>query len=407
MSERSLLASIQKNGPDFTTYGCEITVAVLNASIPSRSNVYTIPLMYVNVAIDISVRTYRDPQIPPDLKPTKVESKPDGLEVLWPTSLPHTSFYPWSWLRQHSYDPPLRQHEKSSEKILWGSKIQQSPPTVSYEEVMASDDKGLFKWLSNVDKFGFSFVSGVPVTLEATEELSMRIGLIRETHYGKLWDFTADLAKGDTAYTTLALGAHTDNTYFTDPCGLQLFHLLSHTEGSGGSTLLVDGFYVASILKELHPTVYDTLSRIGVPAHAAGEPGSIYTPTPRNAYPVLRHHQDELAQIRWNNDDRSVMDHLSASEVEEWYQAVRLWHKFLTSADSEYWVQLSPVVDNHRVLHGRSAFTGKRRMCGAYIGVDEYRSKFTVLSEKFASRPASPETSDASVRETGVWNHYL
>ncbi len=38
--------------------------------------------MYVNVAIDISVRTYRDPQIPPDLKPTKVESKPDGLEVL-------------------------------------------------------------------------------------------------------------------------------------------------------------------------------------------------------------------------------------------------------------------------------------------------------------------------------------
>ncbi len=46
-------------------------------------------------------------------------------------------------------------------------------------------------------------------------------------------------------------------------------------------------------------------------------------------------------------------------------------------------------------------------MCGAYIGVDEYRSKFTVLSEKFASRPASPETSDASVRETGVWNHYL
>ncbi|PSS05511.1 hypothetical protein PHLCEN_2v3793, partial [Hermanssonia centrifuga] len=207
---------------------------------------------------------------------------------------------------------------------------------------MASDDKGLFKWLSNVDKFGFSFVSGVPVTLEATEELSMRIGFIRETHYGKLWDFTADLAKGDTAYTTLALGAHTDNTYFTDPCGLQLFHLLSHTEGSGGSTLLVDGFYVASILKELHPTVYDTLSRIGVPAHAAGEPGSIYTPTPRNAYPVLRHHHDELAQIRWNNDDRSVMDHLSASEVEEWYHAVRLWHKFLTSADSEYWVQLSP-----------------------------------------------------------------
>lgn len=31
---------------------------------------------------------------------------------------------------------------------------------------------------------------------------------------GAFWDFTSDLAKGDTAYTTLALGAHTDNTYF-------------------------------------------------------------------------------------------------------------------------------------------------------------------------------------------------
>jgi hypothetical protein len=31
---------------------------------------------------------------------------------------------------------------------------------------------------------------------------------------GTFWDFTSDLAKGDTAYTTLALAAHTDTTYF-------------------------------------------------------------------------------------------------------------------------------------------------------------------------------------------------
>ena len=30
-------------------------------------------------------------------------------------------------------------------------------------------------------KFGFSFVTGVPATPEATEELSTRIGFIRET----------------------------------------------------------------------------------------------------------------------------------------------------------------------------------------------------------------------------------
>lgn len=156
---------------------------------------------------------------------------------------------------------------------------------------------------------------------------------------GKFWDFTSDLSKGDTAYTTLALGAHTDNTYFTDPCGLQLFHLLEHSGGKGGATLLVDGFYVASILKELHPDAYDILSRISVPAHAAGESTSLY----RASHPILSHdpHTQELAQVRWNNDDRSVMSHLDPGVVEDWYNAIRLWNQCLTSPDSEYWVQLT------------------------------------------------------------------
>ncbi|GJE96209.1 trimethyllysine dioxygenase [Phanerochaete sordida] len=352
--------------------------------------------------------------IPPDIKPVKVESTAEGLEVHWPSSVSHTSLYPWDWLRQHSYDPPLQTHDSSSDHshILWGSKIQQAPPTVSYEEVMSPDERGLYKWLTNVDKFGFSFVSGVPATTEATEELSTRIGFIRETHYGKFWDFTADLTRGDTAYTNMALGAHTDNTYFTDPCGLQLFHLLEHSEGTGGATLLVDGFYVASILQELYPAAYATLARIGVPAHAAGEPGTLYTPFPTTAYPVLREHGGALVQVRWNNDDRSTMHHLSAAEMGEWYDAARLWHKLLTSADSEYWVQLAPgtavVVNNHRVLHGRSAFTGRRRMCGAYIGGDEYRSRLAVLTEKFAGQdPAAHPAAVLPPKERSVWSPLL
>ncbi len=203
------------------------------------------------------------------------------------------------------------------------------------------------------------------------------------------------------------MGAHTDNTYYTDPCGLQLFHLLQHTEGTGGATLLVDGFYVASILKELYPDAYSLLSRVPVPAHAAGEDTSLYRAAPFSGYPVLTHDSftNELTQVRWNNDDRSVMNHLDPLLVEDWYEAIRMWHKCLTSPDSEYWVQLAPgtavgehrrrtrwddteamlVVNNHRVLHGRSAFDGKRRMCGAYIGIDEYNSKLSVLKEKFSA----------------------
>ncbi|KAG9314929.1 Trimethyllysine dioxygenase [Chiua virens] len=329
-------------------------------------------------------------EIPPNIKPHHVQASTEGLEVIWPASGTeyHSSFYPWSWLKAHTYDPPQKSGSIFGEKALWGANISKSPPTVSYTEAMDESDQGLYKWLSNIDQFGFCLVSGVPATPEGTEELAKRIGFIRETQYGKFWEFTADLSKGDTAYTTMALGAHTDNTYFTDPCGLQLFHLLSHTEGSGGATLLVDGFYVASLLKELYPDAYKLLSRIPVPAHAAGEVTALYQPSPPHGYPPLRHDEasGELVQVRWNNDDRSVMDHLDAELVESWYDAIRKLHKLLTSADSEFWVQLTPgvvlSVDNHRVLHGRSAFDGKRRVCGAYIGVDEYRSRLAVLKEE-------------------------
>ena len=65
----------------------------------------------------------------------------------------------------------------------------------------------------------------------------------------------------------------------------------------------------------------------------------------------------------------------------------------------------SLVVDNHRVLHGRSAFDGKRRMCGAYIGMDEYRSKLAVLTETFSPDPVTQDTAAVSrVNGRSVWH---
>ncbi|KAI6154708.1 Trimethyllysine dioxygenase [Pisolithus tinctorius] len=353
-------------------------------------------------------------QIPRDIKPTNLHASTGGLEIIWssPSTEHHSSFYPWSWLREHTYDPPQRLKHQANERVLWGTKIARSPPTITFEEAIAKGDAGLYKWLSTIDRFGFCFVSGVPPTAEATERLCERIGFIRETQYGKFWEFTADLAKGDTAYTNMALGAHTDTTYFTDPCGVQLFHLLSHTDGSGGTTLLVDGFYVASLLKELHPDHHDILSRVPIPAHASGELTALYRPSPTSGYPTLQYDviTKELIQVRWNNDDRSVMSHLSPEVVEKWYDAIRAWHTLLVSPDSEYWVQLVPgtvlSINNHRVLHGRSKFDGKRRVCGAYIGMDEYRSRLAVLRRKF-----DPRFQDFDVQAAqggpNVWNSVL
>ncbi|KAG6907445.1 hypothetical protein DXG01_008873 [Tephrocybe rancida] len=107
----------------------------------------------------------------------------------------------------------------------------------------------------------------------------------------------------------------------TDPCSLQLFHLLSHTEGSGGASFLVDGFYAASVLKDVHPEACEVLPKVHVPAHPAGEPSVTYRPNPPTGYPVLGHDPvtGELSQVWWNNDDRSAMNHLDPRLVDEWF----------------------------------------------------------------------------------------
>ncbi|KAH7341397.1 hypothetical protein B0J17DRAFT_646369 [Rhizoctonia solani] len=323
-------------------------------------------------------------EIPSDVQPVKVETRPTGLEVTWSESPRHVSTYPWEWLSRSSYDPPMKHSMSlsSSRKTLWSSGIQHSPPTVLYEEVMR-DDVGVYKWLKKIDEFGFCFISSVPPNPQDTEALTRRIAFIRDTKYGGFWDFTSDLKHGDTAYTNLALGAHTDTTYLSDPCGLQLFHLLSH-EGTGGKTLLVDGFYAAAKLREKYPSHYELLTEVKISAHAAGDADSLYIPD--EPFSILKKDlHGDLVRVRYNNDDRSALKYIDPVLVDDWYDALRSWNRCLTSPDAELWVQLTAgtaiVVDNHRVLHGRSAFTGKRRMCGAYVGADEWKSRLRVLSQ--------------------------
>lgn len=148
----------------------------------------------------------------------------------------------------------------------------------------------------------------------------------------------------------------------------------------------MDGFHAAETLKKESPEDFETLRKIKLPWHASGNQGVAIAPD--MAYPVIETNGGNLHRIRWNNDDRGVVP--PDVDVDAWYRAARKWDEILRSKESEYWFQLEPgrvlskcaeinriefrmdaklfptVFDNWRVLHGRSAFEGLRRICGAY-----------------------------------------
>ncbi|CAF0928426.1 unnamed protein product [Adineta ricciae] len=319
--------------------------------------------------------------IPQDIKSTAIEQSEQGLTIHWnhPT---HTSFYEWSWLHRHSYNPRL-QTTLLPQKELWNYDIQHNLPTVEYQAVMNSDD-GVAEWTSKIYRYGFCFVDGVPASSEETEKLLSRIAFIRTTHFGGFWNFTSNLAKADLAYTTAAIEAHTDTSYFTDPVGLQMLHLLKF-DGEGGKTLLIDGFRAAQILREEDPAAYKILSTVRVPSHTVGDEDTFIQPTTPS--PILGHNisTGQLEQIRWNNGHRSVADQWdNPDNVTGFYDAMRKWNEILTRKDSELWIQLQPgrplIFDNWRTLHGRSAFSGCRQMCGGYINRDDYMSRLRLTN---------------------------
>lgn len=157
---------------------------------------------------------------------------------------------------------------------------------------------------------------------------------------GGFWDFTADLTFKDTAYTNEFLGAHTDNTYFTDPARLQLFHLLSHTEGSGGENLLIDGFAAAQQLRRESHEDYAQLVHHRQPWHASGNEDICIQPSAMAPVFSIHPDMDKMYQIRWNNYDRAPKTNWSASEQASWYRAARHYNEILQTR--EMWTKLKP-----------------------------------------------------------------
>jgi trimethyllysine dioxygenase len=278
----------------------------------------------------------------------------------------------------HRYRSPAPATARlDTDRVLWDATSIGPTPTITHDEVMAGDD-GVAAWLRLVARYGFCIVTGTPPTASATEELLGRIGYIRTTIFGGFWEFTADLQKADTAYTDLELRPHTDGTYSHDAPGLQLLHCLQF-DGTGGESTMVDGFRIARDLREHAPTLHAVLASVAIPGQYLGDGSHLMA-----ARPVLRHdHTGELVQVSFNNGDRAPFL-LPHDEMTAVYEALTTFDRMANDPASQWRHVLRPgealLFDNWRVLHGRTAYTGVRRMCGAYLNHEDVESRLRLAA---------------------------
>lgn len=312
-------------------------------------------------------RLVASPSIDPSLRPRTVTVASDDLVVDWGDGRP-ASVLPLAFLHRHrSGGRPRMGFAGWSAGEIVGAR-----PTVAAAAVLGGE-AGVRVLLDHIDRYGVCLIEQADPSIDTARALLERLGYVRRTIFGSVWEFGADLARADTAYTDLELAPHTDGTYSNDAPGLQLL-LCVERDGTGGETVLVDGFRVAGELRSRDREMYDVLATVLVPGRYVGD--GVHLLAER---PVLRHDgAGRLVQVSLNHADRAPLT-LPPDETERFYAALRAFDALI--ADSRFqWrftleVGTAMLFDNWRVLHGRTAYTGRRRLCGGYLNREDYESR--------------------------------
>lgn len=299
--------------------------------------------------------------IPDDLELADVEAD-DGAIVARFTD-GHESRFDTEWLRAQTAAPPARRR-------LWDTTV--TLPVERFDEVAAGSG-ALRRWLAAVDEFGFAILTGGPPEPGTVTRVAELFGYVRETNYGRLFDVRSVVNPANLAYTGLGLGAHTDNPYRDPTPTLQLLHCLASSAG-GGENTLVDAFRVA---QELEPDAFDVLTSYPLRFRYRDDDTELEA-----EHPVLSvDARGELQAVHFNTRSAAPSPTLPRA----WYDAYREFGRALASPEYQIRFKLEPgdlfIVDNLRVLHGRTGYTesGDRHLQGCYADRDGLRSRLAVL----------------------------
>lgn len=240
--------------------------------------------------------------------------------------------------------------------------------------------------LSAFFELGFFVITHAPAEVGALHAITAHLGRISPTNFGSLFDVETTPAAIDLAYTPVALSAHTDQPYRTPTPGIQFLHTIVN-DAPGGASTVVDGLAAVDDLARVDPEAHASLC--AVPVEFRYDIGSDVKTVEA---PIIDRRSDgSLRQFRFSPrlDFAPLVD---PDVLETFYRGRRWLAEQLNdpARQIEYRMKAGEVlvVDNHRVLHGRTAFDptrGARHLQGCYIDHDGPLTEW-ILSQRTQER---------------------
>lgn len=323
--------------------------------------------------------------VPAGIRAASIDASADEVTVTWEDG--HVSLYEARFLANHAGGGQGAVRFKPE---LWDSDLGARLGRFAFDAVV-EDDEMLFRSLRALRDHGIAMLTSVPAETEATTRVAGRYGPIRETSYGKVFDLISRPDARVAGETARAQIPHTDEPFRYSPPGFIFFHAIRTGAGTGGTSLMVDGFHVAELMRTGTPKLFELLTRHGVTFHRE-HAGEVFFSA--EAHVISLDATGQVTGIRYN--DRCLAPQAAPEdEIDELIEALAGLTRLIRDPKNQFQHQLQPgevlVFDNQRVMHGRSAFDptlAVRHLRSCNIDRDGVHSALRTLARRFAPEEA-------------------
>ncbi len=217
----------------------------------------------------------------------------------------------------------------------------------------------------------------------AIERVAARIGVIRESNFGRVFDVKSKTDPDSNAYTPVGLLPHTDlPTRETQP-GIQMLHCLQNT-ARGGESVMVDGYRLAATLRQEQPAAFDVLTRIPIDFTNRAVDSDYRWRAPM----IALDDSGAVTELRPGVSLRAPVD-APFDEMDALYDSIQAFVRLTRDPRLRAVFPIRPgellAMDNRRVLHARNAYdagSGERHLRGCYMDRDELLSRIRVLERR-------------------------